>query len=90
MTRIAIDGGQSALRLRVLPSGRIGEGPGYIHGPDALGRMLDAIRVAATEAELSGPVEIVALGLTGIHRPPVLLTRSRRTSVSCSMPTRSG
>ena len=65
MTRIAIDGGQSALRLRVLPSGRTGRGPGYTHGPDALPRMLAAIRTAAAEAEVSGPVEVVALGLTG-------------------------
>ncbi|MFD3404709.1 N-acetylglucosamine kinase [Kribbella sp. NPDC058693] len=65
MTRIAIDGGQSALRLRVLPSGRTGEGPGYTHGPDALHRMLDAIRTAATAADVTGPVELVALGLTG-------------------------
>jgi N-acetylglucosamine kinase-like BadF-type ATPase len=65
MTHIAIDGGQSALRLRVLPSRRTGKGPGYTHGPDAIARMLDAIRTAGTEAELSGPVEVVALGLTG-------------------------
>jgi N-acetylglucosamine kinase-like BadF-type ATPase len=65
MSRIAIDGGQSALRLRVLPSGRTGEGPGYTHGPDALRKMLDAIGTAASEAEVTGPVEIVALGLTG-------------------------
>lgn len=65
MSRIAIDGGQSALRLRFLPSGRTGEGPGYTHGPDALGNLLDAIGIAASEAEVTGPVEIVALGLTG-------------------------
>ncbi|MGW6281989.1 N-acetylglucosamine kinase [Kribbella sp. NPDC055071] len=65
MTQIAIDGGQSALRLRVLPSRRTGKGPGYTHGPDAIARMLDAIRVAAVEAEVNGPVEVVALGLTG-------------------------
>jgi N-acetylglucosamine kinase-like BadF-type ATPase len=65
MTRIAIDGGQSALRLRVLPSGSTGEGPGYTHGPDALHRMLDAIRTAAAGAGVTGPVELVALGLTG-------------------------
>ncbi|MEV5960832.1 BadF/BadG/BcrA/BcrD ATPase family protein [Kribbella sp. NPDC051952] len=63
--RIAIDGGQSALRLRVLPSGQTGQGPGYTHGPDAVQRMLDAVRAAAAEAEVSGPVEVVALGLTG-------------------------
>jgi N-acetylglucosamine kinase-like BadF-type ATPase len=65
MTRIAIDGGQSALRLRALPSRRIGKGPGYTHGPDAVVKLLDAIRAAAAEAEVTGPVETVALGLTG-------------------------
>src|SRR4029450_11930686 len=65
MTRIAIDGGQSALRLRVLPSRRTGTGPGYTHGPDARSRMLAAISDAAAEAGVSGPVEVVALGLTG-------------------------
>ncbi|MGW7683391.1 N-acetylglucosamine kinase [Kribbella sp. NPDC054772] len=70
MMRIAIDGGQSALRLRVLPSGRTGEGPGYTHGPDALDRMLDSIRVAAAEVDVSGPVEVVALGLTGYPQAP--------------------
>ena len=65
MTRIAIDGGQSALRLRVLPSGRTGQGPGYTHGPDAVSKLLDAIRIAAAEAEVDGQVDVVALGLTG-------------------------
>ena len=65
MTRIAIDGGQSALRLRVLPSGRTGQGPGYTHGPDAISKLLDAIRIAAAEAEVDGQVDVVALGLTG-------------------------
>ncbi|MEU8226595.1 BadF/BadG/BcrA/BcrD ATPase family protein [Kribbella sp. NPDC048915] len=65
MTRIAIDGGQSALRLRVLPSGRTGQGPGYTHGPDALVKLLDAIRQAADEAGVDGPADVVALGLTG-------------------------
>ncbi|MFD7153419.1 N-acetylglucosamine kinase [Kribbella sp. NPDC059898] len=70
MTQIAIDGGQSALRLRVLPSGRTGSGPGYTHGPDAMAKLLDAIRLAAAEARLNGPVEVVALGLTGYPQAP--------------------
>jgi N-acetylglucosamine kinase-like BadF-type ATPase len=65
MTRIAIDGGQSALRLRVIPSRRTGKGPGYTHGPDAVTKLLDAIRIAAAEAEVDGPVKVAALGLTG-------------------------
>ncbi|MFF0339039.1 N-acetylglucosamine kinase [Kribbella sp. NPDC004875] len=70
MKRIAIDGGQSALRLRVLPDGRTGAGPGYTHGPDALQGMLDAIRVASAAAEVDGPTEVVALGLTGYPQAP--------------------
>jgi N-acetylglucosamine kinase-like BadF-type ATPase len=70
MRSIAIDGGQSALRLRVLPSRRTGRGPGYTHGLDALRRMLDAIREAAAEAEVTGPVDVVALGLTGYPQVP--------------------
>ncbi|WP_406049604.1 N-acetylglucosamine kinase [Kribbella sp. NBC_00889] len=70
MTHLAIDGGQSALRLCALPSRRTGTGPGYTHGPDALRRMLTAIGAAAAEAGVSGPVEVVALGLTGYPPAP--------------------
>lgn len=70
MTQIAVDGGQSALRLRVLPSGRTGTGPGYTHGPDALRNLLDAIEAAATDAGVDGPVDVVALGLTGFPQAP--------------------
>jgi N-acetylglucosamine kinase-like BadF-type ATPase len=69
MTSIAIDGGQSALRLRVVPSGRFGQGPGYVHGPDSLKYLLAAVRVAAAAAEVAGPVDVAALGLTGF--PPM-------------------
>jgi N-acetylglucosamine kinase-like BadF-type ATPase len=65
MSRIAIDGGQSALRLRVVPGGRLGQGPGHVHGPDHLQQMLSAIRTAADAAGVQGNVEVVALGLTG-------------------------
>ena len=65
MSRIAIDGGQSALRLRVLPGGRVGQGPGHVHGPDNLQQMLSAIRTAADAAGVQDHVEVVALGLTG-------------------------
>ncbi|WP_433164145.1 N-acetylglucosamine kinase [Kribbella sp. CA-247076] len=69
MTSIAIDGGQSALRLRVVPTGRVGQGPGYVHGPSSMIHLLGAIKTAATAAEVAGPVDVVALGLTGF--PPV-------------------
>ena len=48
--RLAVDGGQSALRLKVLPDGRTGTGPGHTHGANSLQATLDAIRAAATEA----------------------------------------
>ncbi|WP_405063282.1 hypothetical protein OG474_17050 [Kribbella sp. NBC_01505] len=62
---VAIDGGQSALRLRVLPTNRTATAPGYTHGPNAADQMLKAIHQAATEAGLKAPVGVVALGLTG-------------------------
>src|SRR5438093_1242546 len=62
----AIDGGQSALRLRVVPGGKVGTGPGYVHGPNSPRHLLDAIRGAAIAAGLEGPVEVAALGLTGL------------------------
>ncbi|TDD57070.1 ATPase [Kribbella antibiotica] len=67
---LAVDGGQSALRLRVLPTGRTGSGPGYTHGAAANERMLDAIREAAADAGLVEPVGVVALGLTGFPPEP--------------------
>ncbi len=50
MINLAIDGGQSALRLRVLPDGRTGHGPGYQHGPDSFAATVEAIRTAARDA----------------------------------------
>ncbi|MFK4083477.1 N-acetylglucosamine kinase [Kribbella sp. NPDC020789] len=77
---VAIDGGQSALRLRVLPTGATGTGAGYIHGPAAADHMLAAIHAAAVEAGLLKPADggygvaqsvgIVALGLTGYPAAP--------------------
>ncbi|GAA1563445.1 BadF/BadG/BcrA/BcrD ATPase family protein [Kribbella sancticallisti] len=75
MTRLAFDGGQSAIRLRVLPDGRTGQGPGYRHGANSLQATLDAIRSAAEQARVTGPVEVAALGLTGF--PPDLPTAGR-------------
>jgi N-acetylglucosamine kinase-like BadF-type ATPase len=69
MSSIAIDGGQSALRLRVLPGGQLGTGPGYVHGPSSSEHLLGAIRTAAAAAEFAEPAEVVAPGLTGF--PPV-------------------
>ena len=65
MIRLAFDGGQSALRLRVHPDGRTGVGPGYTHGATSFQATLDAVRAAADEAGVTGPVETATLGLTG-------------------------
>lgn len=50
MIRLAVDGGQSALRLKVLPDGRTGTGPGYTHGGDTRQATLESLRTAATAA----------------------------------------
>lgn len=72
MTHLAFDGGQSALRLRVLPSGITAEGPGYAHGTNSLQATLQAIRLASEKAGVSEPVEVVALGLTGFPQDPAM------------------
>ncbi|WP_020386571.1 N-acetylglucosamine kinase [Kribbella catacumbae] len=70
MSHLAFDGGQSALRLRVLPSGTTAEGPGYAHGSNSVQATLEAIRLASEKAGVSEPVEVVALGLTGFPQDP--------------------
>lgn len=72
MTHLAFDGGQSALRLRVIPSGITAEGPGYAHGTNSLQATLQAIRLASEKAGVSEPVEVVALGLTGFPQDPAM------------------
>lgn len=72
---IAIDGGQSGLRLRVLPDGRIGTGPGHVHSRESVAATLDAVRRAAIEAgvigpDLGSPVDVVCLGLTSYPADP--------------------
>ncbi|WP_328331805.1 hypothetical protein OHA70_12385 [Kribbella sp. NBC_00382] len=81
MTHLAFDGGQSALRLRVLPTGTTAEGPGHTHGPNTLQSTLNAIHQTATKAGLikqppvasagtHEAIEVAALGLTGFPRDP--------------------
>jgi N-acetylglucosamine kinase-like BadF-type ATPase len=85
MINLAIDGGQSALRLRVLPDGRTGHGPGYQHGPDCFAATVEAIRTAARDAgvaervgtirpapggRLAEPVDPSHPALSGRHADP--------------------
>ncbi|MFC5261831.1 N-acetylglucosamine kinase [Kribbella qitaiheensis] len=66
--RLAFDGGQSALRVRVIPDGRTGSGPGYTHSANSIQATVDAVRSAAEQAGVTGPVEVAALGLTGFPK----------------------
>jgi N-acetylglucosamine kinase-like BadF-type ATPase len=70
MIQLAVDGGQSALRLRVVADGRTGTGPGYKHGSNNVQEMLDAVTTAAADARITEPVEVVALGLAGYPPDP--------------------
>jgi N-acetylglucosamine kinase-like BadF-type ATPase len=68
---VAVDGGQSGLRLRRLPGGRTGTGPGYAHVSDGVGALVESVRMAARAAgsDAGGAGERVAvacLGLSGI------------------------
>ncbi|MFC0626983.1 N-acetylglucosamine kinase [Kribbella deserti] len=66
MITVAVDGGQSSLRLKILPDGVTGWGPGYVHGRNGVQAIVDAVRRAADQAGLDGrPVAIATLGLTG-------------------------
>ncbi|MGC4936709.1 N-acetylglucosamine kinase [Kribbella sp. DT2] len=71
MSSLAIDGGQTALRLRVLPDGRTSAGPGYRHGADSRAATVAAIRQALAAVRFDGPIDTVALGLTGFPPDPV-------------------
>ncbi|WP_328609319.1 putative N-acetylmannosamine-6-phosphate 2-epimerase [Amycolatopsis sp. NBC_00345] len=68
---VAVDSGQSALRLVSGPESRVGKGPGfdYRQGDSAV-TITDAVRIAALDAGLSGPVGVVCLGLTGYPAEP--------------------
>jgi N-acetylglucosamine kinase-like BadF-type ATPase len=73
-TLLAVDGGQTALRMAVVEGGsavRVGEAPGFSHGSGD-----NALAIAAAVAEARetlgeiGAVERVCLGLTGAPGPP--------------------
>ncbi|GAA3585773.1 hypothetical protein GCM10022222_83010 [Amycolatopsis ultiminotia] len=75
-TWVAVDGGQSGLRLVSGPDRRVGKGPGfdYSHG-DPVATITAAVRIAAQDAGLSGPAGVVCLGLTGCPAEPEDRTR---------------
>jgi glucosamine kinase len=76
---LAVDGGQSALRIAVVDGDRLverAEVAGFSHGA---GERVDALAAAVAEARreltLTSPVRRVCLGLTGAPRPPELKDR---------------
>jgi N-acetylglucosamine kinase-like BadF-type ATPase len=66
MTLVAVDGGQSGLRLTVVGSGQVHTGPGFAYADDIVGPLVAAVRQAWTVADARGPVVRAALGLTGL------------------------
>lgn len=66
---VAVDGGQSGLRLRLLPEGPEGRGPGYAHSADGVTATIESVRQAARDAGLPQErVDTVCLGLSGYPR----------------------
>lgn len=70
-TWVAVDGGQSGTRLAT-SDGRRGSGPGFTHGGDEVATNLRLVARAAADADLTGPVGTVCLGLTGLPESPAL------------------
>lgn len=75
--RLAVDGGQSGLRMAVVAPdgavGRVAEVSGYSHGDgDGIHRIAGAVSRAASDLGVSGGVERICLGLTGAPRPQEL------------------
>jgi N-acetylglucosamine kinase-like BadF-type ATPase len=74
---VAVDGGQSAVRVRLGTTGREASGPGVRHRPGGTGAgMLDSIRQAL--ADLGDPrVDVAVLGMSGLPSDPPQLRRLR-------------
>lgn len=67
MTFVAVDGGQSEMRLTVVGSGATHRAPGFTYrGGDPVSTIVDAVAAAWSNVPERGQVERVALGLTGL------------------------
>lgn len=73
---LAVDGGQSGLRMAVVSDsglGAVSEVAGYSHGDgEGIAGVAGAVVEARRGLEVAGPVSRVCLGLTGAPRPPEL------------------
>jgi glucosamine kinase len=76
---LAVDGGQTGLRVAVVDGGRVGrctEVAGFSHGsPDGFLDVTSAVERACRDLGVSGPVERICLGLTGAPRTRALKDR---------------
>lgn len=63
---VGIDGGQSALRLGTSATTRVGVAGGFRYGGADVDDTASAVRRAAADAGLTGPVDAVCLGLSGL------------------------
>lgn len=79
--RVAVDGGQSRLRLAVVGDDRVHEAPGFsYHAGDTIAATIDAVERAWASAGAAGPVERAVLGLTGLPSSP-----NRRDALSAGI-----
>ena len=65
---MAVDGGQSGLRLAAAGFPVVGTAAGFTFHGDPVTSTVAAVRAAAGATGLSGPVGVVCLGLTGLSR----------------------
>jgi N-acetylglucosamine kinase-like BadF-type ATPase len=63
---LAIDGGQSASRLRASWCDEVLEGTGFVHGPDRVAMMVAALEPALRRLEPLPAIEVVVAGHTGL------------------------
>lgn len=67
MRLVAVDGGQSALRLTVVGSGQVHAGPGFVYrGADTVPGIVAAVAQAWAGYPVGEPVTRAVLGLTGL------------------------
>lgn len=66
MTRVAVDGGQSGLRLTVVGSDRVRTGPGFAYQRDVVTPLVAAVAQAWAPERDRAPVDRAVFGLTGL------------------------
>uniref|UniRef100_UPI003F4971E3 N-acetylglucosamine kinase n=1 Tax=Nonomuraea bangladeshensis TaxID=404385 RepID=UPI003F4971E3 len=78
---VAVDGGQSGLRLRW--NGGEGSSSGYVHGSDGVEATIKAVRHAADRAGFGLGADVICLGLSGYPRDPRTAVELARGVADC-------